>query len=73
MDEQNSSGDGRNRSTAGRVVLAVICALLVMGLLWGVGWKLGWWTPGFGMLSAKLAAVVAVGVVSLVAWVAKRR
>ncbi|MFJ5595696.1 hypothetical protein ACIQCG_38905 [Streptomyces noursei] len=73
MDEQNSSGDGRNRGRAGRVVLAVICALLVMGLLWGVGWKLGWWTPGFGMLSAKLAAVAAVGVVSLVAWVAKWR
>ncbi|KUL35619.1 hypothetical protein ADL22_26715 [Streptomyces sp. NRRL F-4489] len=73
MDEQNSSGDGRNRGTAGRVVLAVICALLVMGLLWGIGWKLGWWNPGFGMLSAKLAAVVSVGIVSLVAWAAKRR
>ncbi|WP_146022191.1 hypothetical protein [Streptomyces sp. CB02959] len=73
MDEQNSSGDGRNRGTAGRVVLAAICALLVMGLLWGVGWKLGWWNPGFGMLSAKLAAAAAVGLVSLVAWVAKRR
>ncbi|MGI5258023.1 hypothetical protein [Streptomyces angustmyceticus] len=73
MDEQSSSGDGENRGTVGRVVLAVICAVLVMGLLWGIALKLDWWNPGFGMLSAKLAAAASVGIVALVGWIAKRR
>ncbi|MEV0375794.1 hypothetical protein AB0I10_39730 [Streptomyces sp. NPDC050636] len=73
MDEQSSSGDRHDRGTAGRFMLAVVCALLVVGLSWAVAWKLGWWTPGFGMLSAKLAAAASVGIVALAAWIAKRR
>lgn len=53
--------------------MSTTCALLVVGLFWGVAWKLGWWTPGFGMLSAKMAAMVSVGIVALAAWFAKRR
>ncbi|MFD3424104.1 hypothetical protein [Streptomyces decoyicus] len=73
MDSQSSSDERRNRGTAGHVVLAVVCALLVVGLSWVVAWKLDWWNPGFGMLSAKLAAAASVGIVALAAWIAKRR
>lgn len=74
MDKTNSA-ERQDRSN-GRVVLSTTCALLIVGLFWGVAWKLDWWTPGFGMLSAKMAAMVSVGIVALVAlvaWFAKRR
>ncbi|BDH14280.1 MULTISPECIES: hypothetical protein [Streptomyces] len=54
-----------------------VCGVLLAGVLvLSVAWWVGWWTPGFGWLSARLAAKAVVGLclgfAALVAWVKKR-
>lgn len=71
MDERNS-GEPQNPRTL-RVALSVGCTLLILGLLWVVAWKVGWWTPGLGLLSVKVAAMLSMGPAALVAWFARRR
>ncbi|MEU8784465.1 hypothetical protein [Streptomyces sp. NPDC048637] len=71
MDEGKSE-ESQGRPTV-RVAMSVGCTLLILGLFWFLAWKVGWWTPGLGLLSAKVAVVVSTGLVASVAWFAGRR
>ncbi|MFD5396328.1 hypothetical protein ACFWJW_19165 [Streptomyces sp. NPDC127097] len=71
MDKRKSA-EPQSRRTL-RVALSAGCTFLILGLLWIVAWKVGWWTPGLGLLSAKVAVLLSMGPAALVAWFARRR
>ncbi|KWT58071.1 hypothetical protein ADL21_31375 [Streptomyces albus subsp. albus] len=64
-------------SRAARIAVSVVSAVLVLVLAMLVAWWMDWWSPGFGFLSTKLAAKVAVGapiaLVALLTWLRKSR
>ncbi|MGW7577228.1 hypothetical protein [Streptomyces sp. NPDC054765] len=74
MNEGKKNGLPGRR--AARVALSVSGVLTACILVLSVACWTGWWNPGFGWLSAKLAAKAVVGVcmgcTALVVWIRKR-
>ncbi|AJC53031.1 MULTISPECIES: hypothetical protein [Streptomyces] len=70
--KEKSSGE-HQKPASRRVLLSTVVALVVGGVIWVATWKLEWWSPGLGLLTAKVAVVISAGVVAFVAGRAKRR